>query len=419
MPGISLVRLADKYVTASDRETIAPWLVALDENQDGKLEDLEVQDPKGYFRCGTWAGRIGSGTWRRLEKILTQSGLVLHKRRETCTKETKDPADYPVAPKGRFPVAYQSLFFSLPYDWVFVFNSDITVKDILKVLRPVARKIHHGKSEIEVIFDSGRKATIVMASKTQIKKVEYTDANGDYSLLARLEFLQVFRDANLFEKFFSKNAYYAEEGEVWQKLYSPIVTSTEVPVWSLKKAKRDYWKGILLFPDLHGNKTRYQELYHMLSEETLDWFALEMLSYKLQASVDEFLSEPERSEKYRQAKKRLQNYLQPFWSPYFKQFKDPDDNPYYRLLVLCRKRKIRVVALDSVATYSATSQTLSPLTVGTRNRVWAEHIPEEGRGIVYGGEAHFTRDRKARVQDFLLDQNSDRTIQRLSFYAKD
>lgn len=418
MTGISIVRLADKYAVATDRESMAPWLVALDQNQDGKIQKNEVQDSKGFFRCGGWVGRFGASRWRSLEKILTDSGLVDHKSLKACGKTTAKISDLPLAPAARFPAAYESLFFSLPYDWVFVFKPDVTVKKILHVLKPKGKVYHPRNGEIEVVFKSGRRAILVKNRLGQFQKVKYQDAKGGYSLLARLEFLQAFRDAGVFEKFFTENPYYQEEGQVWQKFYSPVYTSVEVPVWSLERAKEDYWKGILLFPDMHGDKRRYKALYKMLSEETLDWFALEMLSHKLQPALDDFLSAPEKSKRFAKAKERLQNYLQPFWAAYFKQIKDADDNPYYRLLLLCRKRKIRVVALDSIAPYSTASQKVTPLTIGTRNLIWAEHIPDEGRGIVFGGEAHFTRNKKVRVQDFLLDRNSERTIQRLSFHAK-
>ena len=119
------------------------------------------------------------------------------------------------------------------------------------------------------------------------------------------------------------------------------------------------------------------------------------------------------------AKKKIQEHLAAFWNPYFKKIHDPDKSPYYRLLLLCRKKGLRVVALDAKAYYSSASQKFAPLTIGTRNLLWAKAVPAKGRGIVFGGQAHFTANPKARVQDFLLEQNSKRSIYLLSFSKKD
>jgi len=177
MTGISIVRLADKYAVAKDRETVAPLLVMLDENQDGEIEKKEVQDPKGFFRCGGWVGRMGAGRWRSLEKILTDSGLVDHKSKKACGKTAAKLSELPVAPDARFPAAYESLFFSLPFDWVFVFKPDVTPKKILHVLKSKGKVAQKANGEIEVTFKSGRKATLFFNRFKLFQKVAYTDAN--------------------------------------------------------------------------------------------------------------------------------------------------------------------------------------------------------------------------------------------------
>jgi len=235
---VSSVSLLDGSSSAAQGESLAPWLVFLDRNQDGKIQSEEVKDLKGYFRCDGWTDRMGARRWRSLEKILTDAGLVDHRRARACGGAAESDSKLPVAPFGRLPSAYTGLFFALPFDWVFVFQPDVTVKSMLKVLRPKVGKIHHAKSEIEITLASGRKVTLTLNAAHQLQKVHYADAKGKYSLLARLEFLGIFREAGEFEKFFAKNPYYEEERQVWLNLYSPVFTATEVPVLSPKRAKR-------------------------------------------------------------------------------------------------------------------------------------------------------------------------------------
>jgi hypothetical protein len=144
--------------------------------------------------------------------------------------------------------------------------------------------------------------------------------------------------------------------------------------------------------------------------------AFVMLSQNLQPAVDDFLTAKKNSSAWSEAKRKIQNHLQPFWAGYFKKLSDPDGNPYYQLLLLCRKRGIKVVALDAPITYTTTADPKhSPLSIGTRNRLWAENIPAKGRGIVYGGQFHFTGYAKVRVQDFLWEKNAKRKIQLVQF----
>ncbi len=235
MTAVSIVSLLDRHSSASQRESLAAWLVFLDGDQDGKIQEQEVQDPKGLLRCDAWTGRIGASRWRSLEKILRDGGLVKHRSAKACG-DTAD-SNLPVAPGGRFPSAYYSQFFALPFDWVFVFQPDVSVKSLLKVLKPEVSKIHQGKTEIEITLKSGRQVTLALNATHQLQKVHYTDAKGQYSLLARLEFLEIFHDTGNFEKFFAKNPYYEEERQAGFKLYSPIFTTTEVPVLSPKQAR--------------------------------------------------------------------------------------------------------------------------------------------------------------------------------------
>ncbi len=418
MSGVSIVSLAEQYPKASEREDSVPWLLAFDLNQDGALEKDEVQGPDGQFRCDWLGDRLNVRRWRNFEAILMESGLVERRRPKACGVLVERKKSLPVAPLGRFPAAYSILFFARPFDRAFSLTREAEVDKMLEVLKSRTTLVVREKRRIEATLDSGRRVRFDLTRGGALSEIHYFDADGQNSWLARMEFLQAFRDAGVFDDYFSKNPYLAEEQDAWLRLNSPIVTARDTPTLGLEELDKKSWKGVLLFPDLHGNPARYRKLYRLLESEKLDWFALEMFSHRMQSSLDDFLSAAESSEKFLTAKKKLQGHLAPFWNPYFKQLRDPDDSPYYRLLLLCRKRKIRVVGIDAMGYYSFASQRLAPLTIGARNSVWAKHIPVRGRGIVFGGQAHFTSFRKARVQDFLWEISPKRSVRLLSFDAK-
>lgn len=418
MSGVSIVSLAEKYPKASERENSVPWLLAFDRNQDGALQTDEVQDPDGHFRCDWLGDRLNVRRWRNFESILQEAGLVAQRRPKACGVLVERKKNLPIAPVGRFPAAYSILFFAQPFDRAYSLTREAEVDKMLEVLQPLTQQVERGDKSVEATLDSGRRVRFDLAKGGALSEIHYLDAAGEDSWLARLEFLQAFRDAGVFATYFSKNPYYAEEQDAWLRLYSPIVTARDTPTLSLEELAKKSWKGVLLFPDLHGSVDRYRQLVRLLKGEKLDWFALEMFSQRMQGTLDDFLTAAEGSDKFIAAKAKIQNHLAPFWNPYFKDLRDPDDSPYYRLLLLCRERKIPVIGLDAMGYYSFASQRLAPLTIGARNALWAQRIPAKGRGIVFGGQGHFTSFRKARVQDFIWDLTPKRSVQLLSFDEK-
>ena len=45
-----------------------------------------------------------------------------------------------------------------------------------------------------------------------------------------------------------------------------------------------------------------------------------------------------------------------------------------------------------------------------RSRHWALSVPDQGRGIMFGGSAHFTANRSSNVQDFLHLRNKNLSL---------
>lgn len=402
-------QILEDLPTTKQAEALAPWLLNLDQNEDGLLEKSELQGVDGALRCDFRMEGMGRAAWKNLEKVLVGRSLV-EKSAAVCD------VDSGKAPP-RLPTASAGLYRSAGHDWIFQLGKGIDLQAVLDFLQasghPATATTQ--KNSFEAVLASGRVLRLE-ARKGTLQKIHYLDAQGKASLLCRMEFWELLRDAGRFEDFFAANPFYAREGVVWQRYYSPVYTFKETPTLSPKQASKKNWQGVLLFPDLHGKWERYRGLVKLVREEKLDWLALEMLPQNLQTELDDFLSAKESSSTWREAKRKLQNYLQPFWAKYYDKMSDPDGNPYYRLLLLCRERGLKVLALDAPISYTVAANAKdAPLSIGTRNLLWSEKIPEKGRGIVYGGQFHFSGYPKIRVQDFLWERNSKRKIWLLSF----
>lgn len=402
-------QILEDLPTTDQAEALAPWLLNLDQNQDGSLEKSEIQGIDGALRCDFRMEGMGRSAWKNLEKVLLGRSLVGESASVCDLKKGKAPP--------RLPTASAGLYRSAGHDWIFQLGKGIDLQAVLDFLQAAGfpATATTRKNSFEAVLASGRILRLETGRGT-LQKIHYLDADGKPSLLCRMEFWELLRDAGRFDDFFAANPFYDREGVVWQRYYSPVYTFRETPTLSPEQASAKNWQGVLLFPDLHGKWARFRTLEKLVKKEKLDWLALEMLPQNLQTELDDFLSAKESSATWKNAKRKLQNYLQPFWAIYFKKMRDPDANPYYQLLLLCRKRGLKVLALDAPISYTVAADAKhTPLSIGTRNLLWSEKIPAQGRGIVYGGEFHFNGYPKIRVQDFLWERNSKRKIQLVKF----
>jgi len=165
--------------------------------------------------------------------------------------------------------------------------------------------------------------------------------------------------------------------------------------------------ALLVVPDaVHGNEARYARILDILQHESLDWFGIEMYERSVQPAIDAFLSEPEGSPAFATAKQVL---LDASWKGKFPPGTEtkPEDNHYFRLLDVCRTRKIRAHGMDIDRFYDLWGHGETPFGAMVRNSFWVAGLPPSGRGVVFGGSAHFRGNATVGgrptlfVQDFL------------------
>lgn len=160
---------------------------------------------------------------------------------------------------------------------------------------------------------------------------------------------------------------------------TPIIRGTDLQTFPSQT------NAILLVPDVHGDLGIYNRLYSVLEDgATYDWFALEMMSDKLQGAIDSYLSAPEGSDAFLKAKKALLDYYDVAWNQHFKvTYASREDNHYFRLIDLARRKGKKVYALEKVSElFFFFRYGEDPFGLYTRNNGWAKNLPGgKGRGF--------------------------------------
>ncbi len=148
--------------------------------------------------------------------------------------------------------------------------------------------------------------------------------------------------------------------------------------------------AILMFGDTHGSEATYGPVWDFLVQRDqapgFDWLGLEMLTRDEQPLLDAYIGAAEDSAEFKAAEAKLREYFRKGWD---KRFVKPGDGHYWRLVQWARRHKMPVYALDAVGDYNLFRYGEFPLGATTRNLIWADILPATGKGVVYGGSAHF------------------------------
>lgn len=151
-------------------------------------------------------------------------------------------------------------------------------------------------------------------------------------------------------------------------------------------------RAILMFGDTHGSEEDYGAVWSFLNKEpapSLDWLGLEMVTRDQQALLDDYVFGTDGSPTFLAAEKKLISLFSSGWDKRFKAPGAQGDGHYFRLVKWARAHQVKVYALDALPEYTLFRYGEFPLGATTRNIVWAEAVPLDGKGVVYGGSAHF------------------------------
>lgn len=161
--------------------------------------------------------------------------------------------------------------------------------------------------------------------------------------------------------------------------------------------------AVLIAPEgVHGVRESYDRLAALLQAHRFDWIGMEMLPAYMQPVLDDFCAQPEGSARYDAARKALLAYFTDSWNGRAGPKTTAQENYYFQLVELARKRGARVYGMENVPmAYFFFRNGESAFGAAVRNHQWAAALPTRGRGVVFGGSAHMTQPDGANLQDFI------------------
>ena len=170
--------------------------------------------------------------------------------------------------------------------------------------------------------------------------------------------------------------------------------------------------GVLLFPEaVHGISDDADELMKVIEEGGFDWIGFESLNTWQQDDLDAFNDAAAGTPQYEQARAALVEYFADAWNGRAGPKTTGEENYYFKLCEAAHAAGARIIALEGASLafllfrYGETSFGGS-----VRSLIWANAIPSSGRGILFGGGAHFHYPDVPMVQDFVAAESPERPI---------
>ena len=294
---------------------------------------------------------------------------------------------------------------------------DFTRQQILNDFVPrYATLLRDGNNTFDLQFNKGWNATFYPHAILDIKAVNasrdhvYIGGNNASELIANLrDFRRMLNESNIQSKYLIPNPFYEVE-KVTNELYYSGKPTVPVTFDPDMEEFRSATNAVLIYPDgVHGNLPYFTTFMDRLRQTDVQWLGLEMLTSSMQPTLDHFCTAPINSSDYVNARLNLTTYFLSAWTPYFQlNITSGDQSPYFQAVDLIRQKKGRVYGLDiDSAEFLIFRYGESNFGASVRSRNWALSVPTTGRGVIFGGSAHFMMNRSSNVQDFLHERDSN------------
>ncbi len=352
--------------------------------------------------------------------LLAAAGSVVHGSPDTTAAPTRhvEQPDLPalikrvLSPQGFLDPVYAALITTpSPYysdAWGLQAIRDVSIEQVKRDFVPrYAQLGETTEHSVELKFPAGWTATFctpcsirIMDNELPISHVRISgETFRDFVPHAR-EFRAMLRARKLETTYLIPNPAYDAELQVARR-YTPGTQATPVQADPQLERFTSAKDAVLIYPDaVHGSIEPYDRLVELLHSADYDWLALEMLPSSVQAEADTFITAPEGSAAYREAREVL---LKNLWKDRFVPGTPDEENHYFKLLELMRTKHKRIIGLEGVPLeyFFFGAGEVDGAGGAARNVLWARQIPASGRGILFGGSAHFTSTWPANFQDFL------------------
>ncbi|MGC1782251.1 MAG: hypothetical protein WA708_07020 [Acidobacteriaceae bacterium] len=191
-----------------------------------------------------------------------------------------------------------------------------------------------------------------------------------------------------------------------------VANPAPIPVLTVDPDLKQYeasCNAVLIVPEgVHGvRSTGFETLYPLLNTHQFDWLGMEMLPSLMQSVLDNFTRGEASSPAYNAARKTIIQYFANAWNGQAGQKTSGEDNYYFQLVNEASKMHVRLIGMESSPIeYDLFRYGESAFGAEVRTYLWTQRVPVHGRGVVYGGSAHFTSARPVNFQNFLERRNS-------------
>jgi hypothetical protein len=275
--------------------------------------------------------------------------------------------------------------------------------------------IYQNNTIIELKFHSGWNAIFYPHSILVVKNASsptdhvYLDGNNTQELIQHLtEFRDILKQNNLEATYLITNPYYDMEKQVDPAFHSdkPTVSITTDPTMTHFQSIPN---AVMIYPDpVHGDLSWYMKFMESLNTAEIDWLGMEMLPSSMQIILDSFCTAPNDSAEYINARVNLTSYFLNAWTHYFHlNITSGEDSPYFKAVDMMRQKNGRVYGLDfDDINFFLFRYGESPFGAAVRSLNWANSVPINRRGIVFGGSAHFTSTKPINMQDVLVTRDA-------------
>ncbi|MGL5893994.1 MAG: hypothetical protein ACRCZM_05215, partial [Bacteroidales bacterium] len=226
---------------------------------------------------------------------------------------------------------------------------------------------------------------------------------NDYSefIKVKTDFYNLLNKKRLSDKYLINNKFYSEELLI-EKLIKRG-NRTPLKAFDVKTYNKNN-NAVIIYPDkVHGDAKAFEEFLQFVASADIDWLGLEMLNSDMQYIADDYIFADESSKEFMFAKDSIEAFYSVSWINHFKEKpKTASENPFVRLFQMMRERKIAIYGLEgSNADFLFFRNGETPFGGAVRNVAWARNTPSKGRGVVFGGSAHFTNILPINYQDIL------------------
>lgn len=293
---------------------------------------------------------------------------------------------------------------------------DVAVSEVRKDFVPKhASVVKEDDRAIELAFTGGWTARFVTPSSLTVmgntSNVSHVYISGDTwrALHDNIRAFRAILDAGkLAERYLVPNPLFTEEQAV-----DAHVARAKAPAEMVFDPGAEAFSraadAVMIFPDaVHGDEQGFAEFLAFVKAHKVDWLGLEAMTPAQQKDLDTYVAAPESSPEFAAASKRLADGLAAGWD---KRFKDTSESHFMKVLAVMRANKSRVYGLEGASLdYILWRYGETPFGGAVRSYLWAQAAPLKGRGLIFGGSAHFASTTPWNVEDFLAARNPARPI---------